>query len=95
MSFKPLADNVLIKVAQAEEKSALGIYVPDSAQEKPNNGEVIAVGSGTLVKDGTRYPVEVKEGDKVVFRKNNEGIQVDIDDEDHLVLREYDIIGIM
>lgn len=93
MSFKPLADNVQIKVAEAESKTSTGIYIPGDAKEK-NYGTVIAVGSGTLVKDGTKFPIEVKEGDTVLFR-DNAGVKIEIDGESFLIIREFDILGIL
>lgn len=94
MSFKPLADNVLIRVAGKESTTSLGVIRLDSSKEKPTRGEVVAVGSGTLVKDGTKYPIEVSEGDQVLF-KEGAGVDVDIDGVSHLVVREYDILGII
>ena len=94
MSFKPLADNVLIKVAAAETKSASGFILPENQKKKQTTGEVIAIGSGTLVKDGTRFPIEVEVGQTVLFGEDA-GIKLDIDGEDFLVMREYDILGIL
>ena len=94
MKFKPLADNVLVKVAEAESKTAAGIIIPTGSEQKPNYGEVLAVGSGTLVKDGTKFPIEVAVGDNVIFRKDA-GVKLDIDGEEYLVVREYEILGIV
>jgi len=68
--------------------------MPAGSTEKPNHGEVISVGSGTLLKDGTKVPIEVSEGDKVLFKKDS-GVPIDVDGEDYLVVREYEILGIL
>jgi len=94
MNFKPLADNVLVKVAGAETKTESGIIIPAGSEEKPNYGDVVAVGSGTLIKDGTKFPIEVKVGDKVLFKKGS-GVAIDADGEDYVVVREYEILGVL
>ena len=83
MGFKPLAENVLIRIAEVEKTSDHGIIMPNSKKEKPNYGEVLAVGSGTLVKDGTKFPIEVEVGDNVLFKKDA-GVPVDVDGVEHL-----------
>lgn len=94
MNFKPLADNVFVKVSEAESTTASGLIMPTGSQKKPNYGEVLAVGSGTLIKDGTRIPIEVKVGEKVLFKKGA-GVPMESDGEDYIVIREYDILGIV
>ncbi|QQE78593.1 co-chaperone GroES [Alicyclobacillus sp. SO9] len=91
--LKPLADRVVIRLVQKEEKTASGIVLPDSAKEKPQEGEVIAAGEGRY-EDGKRVALDVKVGDKVIFSKYA-GTEVTVDDEDVLVLRESDILAIV
>jgi len=93
MKFKPLKDRVLVKYSDEPEKSAGGIYIPDTAKEKPQKGEVIAVGPGR-VENGKTRPVDVKVGDIVLFEKYS-GSKVNIDDEEYLIIREDDILGIV
>ncbi len=92
MQFKPLQDRVLVKRAEEGEKVRGGIIIPDTAKERPMQGEVVAVGSGKLKEDGTRQPLDVVVGDKVLFSKYG-GTEVKIDEEDYLILREDDILG--
>ena len=94
MAFRPLHDRVLIKRIEAEEKTAGGIILVDSAQEKPSQGEVLAAGSGAVAEDGTVRPLDVKIGDTVVFGKWS-GTEIKIDGEDVLIMKESDIMGIM
>jgi chaperonin GroES len=94
MKFRPLHDRVLVRRVEAEEKTAGGIIIPDSAQEKPQEGEVIAVGSGARADDGTITPLDVKAGDKILFGKWS-GTEVKIDGEDLLIMKESDILGIV
>ena len=94
MSFRPLHDRVLVRRIEAEEKTAGGIIIPDSAKEKPAEGEVISVGSGTKAEDGTVTPLDVKAGDKVLFGKWS-GTEVKLDGEDLLIMKESDILGII
>jgi len=93
MKFKPLKDRVLVKYSDEPEKSAGGIYIPDTAKEKPQKGEVIAVGPGK-VENGKTRPVDVKVGDIVLFEKYS-GSKVNIDDQEYLIIREDDILGIV
>lgn len=93
MAFRPLHDRVLVRRIEAEEKTAGGIIIPDNAQEKPSEGEVIAVGSGTKAEDGTITPLDVKAGDRVLFGKWS-GTEVKLDGEDLLIMKESDIMGI-
>ncbi len=94
MTVKPLADRVLVKPLEAEEKKKGGIIIPDTAKEKPQHGEVVAVGPGRLDDAGKRVALEVKKGDKVLFGKYS-GTEVTVDDEDYLIMRESDILAIV
>jgi chaperonin GroES len=94
MAFRPLHDRVLVRRVEAEAKTAGGIIIPDTAQEKPQEGEVVAVGSGTKAEDGTVTPLDVKAGDKILFGKWS-GTEVKIDGEDLLIMKESDILGIV
>ncbi|NUE65877.1 MULTISPECIES: co-chaperone GroES [Snodgrassella] len=94
MTIRPLNDRVVVKRLEAEEKTASGIVLPGSAAEKPDMGEVIAVGNGKLLKNGDRQKLDVKVGDKVIFGKYS-GQTVKVDGEELLVMREEDIFGIV
>ena len=94
MALRPLHDRVLVKRLESETKTAGGIILVESAQEKPSEGEVIAVGSGSKAEDGTVTPLDVKTGDKVLFGKWG-GTEVKIDGEDLLIMKESDIMGII
>jgi chaperonin GroES len=94
MKIKPLNDRVLIKRLENKESVKGGIIIPDTAKEKPQEGEVIAVGEGKLDDHGKRVPMTVKKGDKVLFAKYA-GSDIKLADEDHLILREEDILGII
>lgn len=94
IGVKPLADRVLIKRIEEEEVKKGGIIIPDTAKEKPQKGEVIAVGPGRLDENGKRIPMEVKEGDKVLFSKYA-GTEVKIGEEEYLIMREDDILAII
>ena len=91
---KPLADRVLIKRVENEEKVRGGIIIPDTAKEKPMEGKVIAVGTGKLDDNGKRIPLEVKVGDRILFGKYA-GTEIKIDDEEHIILPEHEILGIV
>jgi len=91
---RPLYDRVVVKVLEQEEKTRGGIVLPDTAKEKPQKGEVIAVGPGAVRDDGTRVPPEVKAGDKVLFAKYA-GTEVKVDGEELLILRESDILAVV
>lgn len=93
MKLKPLGDRVIIKVLEKEEKTSSGIVLPDKAKEKPQEGEVMAVGPGRILEDGTRVQMEVKVGDKVVFSKYA-GSEIKIDGEEYLILRQDDILAV-
>ena len=94
MGFRPLHDRVLVRRIDAEEKTAGGIIIPDSAQEKPSQGEILAVGTGAKSEDGTVTPLDVKTGDTILFGKWS-GTEIKIDDEDLLIMKESDIMGII
>jgi chaperonin GroES len=94
MKFKPLRDRVLVKFSTEEEKTAGGLFIPDSAKEKPQRGTIIAVGSGKITDDGKRQSMDVKVGDTVLFDKYS-GSKIRIDDEDYLIIREEDVLGIV
>ena len=94
MSLKPLNDRVLVKRLESEERTASGLYIPDTAKEKPSKGEVVAVGPGKHADDGKRVPMAVKVGDMVLFNKYA-GTEVKIDGAEHLVMREDDILAII
>lgn len=91
--LKPLADRVVIKVLEEEEKTPGGIVLPDTAKEKPQVGEVIAVGPGRTLDNGQKVTPEVKKGDKVVFSRYG-GTEVKIDGEEYLIMRESDILAV-
>ena len=94
MNFRPLHDRVLVRRTEAEEKTAGGIIIPDTAKEKPQEGEVVSVGTGTRGEDGTITPLDVKAGDKILFGKWS-GTEVKLDGEDLLIMKESDILGIV
>ena len=94
MKFKPLRDRVFVKYTSEEEKTAGGLYIPDSAKEKPQKGVVIEVGTGRITDDGKSQPLEVKVGDIILFDKYS-GSKVKIDEEEYLIIREEDILGII
>ena len=94
MKFRPLHDRVVVRRLNAEEKTAGGIIIPDTAKEKPMEGEVIAVGPGARNEAGALVPLDVKAGDKILFGKWS-GTEVKIDGEDLLIMKESDIMGIV
>ena len=94
MKLKPLHDRVLVKRLEEEEKTKGGIIIPDTAKEKPVQGEVIAAGPGKMSDNGTRMEMAVKVGDKVMFNKYA-GTEVKVEGEEHLVMREDDIVAII
>jgi chaperonin GroES len=94
MRVTPLHDRVLVVRIEEEEKTSGGIIIPDSAKEKPQEGKVIAVGAGKLDEDGKRIPLDVKKGDRVLFSKYA-GNEIKIEGEEHLIVREDDILGIV
>ena len=94
MNLKPLDDRIILKQSDAEEKSAGGILLPDSAQEKPQIGKVVATGPGKLLDDGTRAQRSVKKKDEVLYGKYS-GSEVEVDGEKYVILRESDVLGIV
>src|SRR5690348_1396033 len=94
MGFRPLHDRVLVRRVEAEEKTAGGIIIPDTAKEKPQEGEVIAVGAGTRDETGKLTPLDVQAGDRILFGKWS-GTEVRLDGEDLLIMKESDILGII
>lgn len=94
MKIRPLHDRVVVKRVEAEEKTASGIVLPGNAAEKPDMGEVISVGSGKILEDGSTRPMAVKAGDKIIFGKYS-GQSVKVDGNELLVMREEDIMGIV
>ena len=94
MAFRPLHDRVLVRCVEAEEKTAGGIIIPDTAKEKPQEGEIVSVGTGSKAEDGKVTPLDVKAGDRILFGKYS-GTEVKIEGEEHLILREDDILGVV
>ncbi len=94
MKVRPLHDRVLVQRLDTEETTKGGIIIPDTAKEKPQEGKVVAVGTGRILEDGTKKPLEIKKGDKVLFNKYG-AIDISIDGEDYLILREEDILAIV
>ena len=94
MKIRPLGDHVLVTRSSEETKSAGGIIIPDTAQEKPQEGKVVAVGNGKRLEDGSIQPVDVKKGDRILFGKYS-GTEVSVEGEEHLLLREDDILGVL
>ena len=92
--IRPLGDRVVIKVSEGDMKTASGIVLPDTAKEKPQEGEVVAVGTGKMLDNGTRAQMEVKTGDKVIFSKYS-GSEVKVDEQNYLVVRESDILAVL
>lgn len=92
MNIKPLADRVVIKVLEAEEKTASGIVLPDKAKEKPQEGEVVAAGDGRILENGTRVEMDVKVGDRVLFSKYA-GTEIKVEGKEYLIMRQDDILG--
>ena len=94
MGFRPLHDRVLVRRVEADTKTAGGIIIPDSAQEKPQEGEVVSAGSGLKSDDGKITPLDVKKGDKILFGKWS-GTEVKLNGEDLIIMKESDILGII
>ena len=94
MKVRPLYDRLIVKRLEEEEKTKGGIIIPDTAKEKPIEGKVIAVGKGRINKDGTKIPMEVEKGDRILFAKYA-GTEVKIDGEEHLIMKEDDVIAII
>jgi len=94
VSVRPLHDRILVRRMAEEEKTAGGLFIPDTAKEKPSKGEIIATGKGRVTEDGKILPLEVKAGDKVLFGKYS-GTELKIDGHEYLMMREEDILGIV
>jgi len=94
MKVRPLHDRLIVKRLEEEEKTKGGIIIPDTAKEKPIEGKVIAVGKGKVQEDGTTIPMEVKKGDRIIFAKYA-GTEVKIDGEEHLIMKEDDVLAII
>lgn len=94
MNIRPLHDRLIVKRFEEEERTKGGIIIPDNAKEKPQQGEVIAVGNGKVMDDGKKLPLEVKKGDRVLFGKYS-GSEVKIDGVEYIMMREEDILGVI
>ena len=94
VSIKPLEDRIVIKQVEAEQVTSSGLVIPDTAKEKPQEGEVIAVGNGKILDNGTKVPLDVKAGDKILFGKYS-GTDIKIDNEEFLILREDEVLAIV
>lgn len=94
MTFRPLHDRVLVKRIESEEKTKSGIIIPDTAKEKPMQGEVVSVGSGTRQENGSITPLDVKPGDRILFGKWS-GTEIKLENQEYLVMKESDIMGIL
>ena len=94
MNIRPLQDRILVKRIEEEEMTKGGIIIPDTAKEKPQEGKVMAVGNGKVGEDGKVHPLDVKKGDKILFGKYA-GTEIKIEGEEHLILREDDILGVI
>ncbi len=94
MKIRPLQDRILVKRVEAEQRTKGGIIIPESAKEKPIEGEIVAVGNGKVGDDGKVRPLDVKVGDKILFGKYS-GTEVKIDEVEHLIIREEDILGVV
>jgi chaperonin GroES len=93
VNVTPLNDRILVKRVEEEEKTAGGIYIPDSAKEKPQKGEIVAAGKGKTSDEGTRIPLEVKVGDKILFGKYS-GTELKLEGTEYIMMREEDVLGI-
>ena len=94
MQLKPLADRLVVKVVSGEERTKSGLYLPDTAQEKPQEGEVIAVGNGRVLDNGQKMPLEVKVGDRIIFSKYA-GTEIKLDGEKFVIFSERDVLAVI
>jgi len=94
MKLRPLQDRILVRRVEEAQKTKGGIIIPDSAKEKPAEGEVVAVGAGKIGDDGKKIPLEIKKGDRILFSKYG-GTEVNIEDEEYLIMREDDVLGVV
>lgn len=92
--FRPLHDRIIVERLEAEEKTSSGLYIPDSAKDKPAEGKVVAVGAGKITEDGKKAPMDVKVGDTIVFGKYS-GTEVKVEGKEYLVMREDDVLGVV
>ena len=93
-SIRPINDRIIVQRIEEQEQMRGGLYIPDTAREKPQEGKVIAVGNGKLLENGTRTPIDIKAGDRVLFGKYA-GTEVKLDGEEYLILREDDVLGVI
>ena len=93
MKIRPLQDRILVQRVEEDEKTSGGIIIPDTAKEKPSEGKVVAVGNGKLKEDGTVQPLDVKKGDRILFSKYA-GTEINVDGEEHIIIREDDVLGV-
>ncbi|MCK6600968.1 MAG: co-chaperone GroES [Bacteroidetes bacterium] len=94
MTIRPLADRIVVKPAAAEEKTKSGLYIPDTAKEKPQQGEIVAVGAGKVADNGQTIPMQLKVGDRVLYGKYS-GTEITVDGTDLLIMRESDVFAIL
>ena len=94
MKFRPLHDRILVRRIEEQQKSKGGIIIPDTAKEKPQEGRVIAVGTGRVLEDGSVRPLDVKKGDRILFGKYT-GSEIKVDGEEHIILREDDVLALI
>ncbi|MCF4112963.1 MULTISPECIES: co-chaperone GroES [Dethiosulfovibrio] len=94
MNLKPLADRIVVKVVTSEEKTKGGLFLPDTAKEKPQEGEVMAVGSGKVLENGQKLPLELKVGDRIIFSKYA-GTEVKIDGDEYVIFSERDVLAVI
>lgn len=92
--IRPLQDRLIVQRIESEEKTASGLYIPDTAKEKPQQGRVVAIGKGKVREDGTVQPLDLREGDKILFGKYS-GTEIKIDGQDYLIMREDDVLGVL
>jgi chaperonin GroES len=92
--IRPLQDRLIVERLEGEEKTASGLYIPDTAKEKPQQGKVVAVGKGKVTEDGSVRPLDLKEGDKILFGKYA-GTEIKLDGNDYLIMREDDVLGVV
>ncbi|MDY3869230.1 MAG: co-chaperone GroES [Pyramidobacter sp.] len=94
MQLKPLADRIVVKRITTEEKTKSGLYLPDTAKEKPQEGEVVAVGSGRILDNGQKLPLDVKVGDRIIFSKYS-GTEIKVDGEEYIIFSERDVLAVV
>ena len=92
--IRPLQDRLIVERLEGDEKTTSGLYIPDSAKEKPQQGKVVAVGKGRVLQDGTVQPVDLKEGDTILFGKYS-GTEIKIEENEYLIMREDDVLGVL